>query len=522
MGQGQLGVLHTDSSFVGSAPSLPSIPGEDVRLHQIARQIQQLRMKEDAFAQRFGFNSIESMIESIRNLLQQNPADMAVLQRFSSGNLQKYLNKFKQINNSMLMNQPIRLILKGDSKKLDALFKAHGGNSTIKWSMSSPEMLILTQWDTKLIKDYTNKLTGKSFHTVGTGSDSTDTLINFLTSEANNAIHVEIGNKRESIDQFIINNAVSPFELKPSEFLRIVQSNPTLANDLKTRIQNFIDNDLCAGATGPMKDAVKTVMQSFDTIESYAFFMGGKGWSTHALGAFGELQTSILFQYFANSAMNKTLATTLASIIGNHLNDYKQQLHTDIELFKAFGIQVKNYGGTYDYRNRQEKTVEVRLHPTEIGFLGANEGIVDYIVNSYFNTSIDEYPESDLQAFFEAHASELLNLDLNPEIPDQVCFYMIGSNFIPGSVLLDQAFLEVTLKVETYMSGKKGHPDDYYLKPKEWHNKFTKWWKSTSLPPEAGEFEPTGDNTIGYWDRYVSIRTRFTYSALFGGAYKLF
>ena len=521
MSKGQLGVLHTNSVYAASAPPLPHI-SEDVKFNRLKIQIQNLKTKENAFAQRFGYSTIEDFIRGVREILKMNPNDMRALQRFTSNNLQKYLNQFRLTNANMFINQPITLRLQGSSARIGELLNIHGGSNGVTWSISSPNIVILAEWDTKIIKDITNKLASTHFNKQ---SENIDYLINFLTSSANENIKIEVGNKKESINEFIINNSFSPFELKPSELKRMAQTDPQLVSNLKTRIDDFINNTLCAGASSEFLQAVQTVAgQKFTSLESLSFFMGGKGWSTHALGAFGELSTAIMFQYIANKTPNKIMATQISAILGDQLNSYGQQLHTDLEIFKAFGIQVKNYGSATDFKTGAEKTVNVHLHPSEIASLGASEGVVDYIVNSYFNTSISKYPEESLNTFFEAHASELLNLDFNANIPDQVSFYMIGANFIPGSVILEQAFMQLTIKVHSSISGKEGGDDESYAKGDNhnWHENFTKWWESTVYPPAEGMFRPTGNNTIAAWDRNVSITTTFTYSAIFDGAYKLF
>lgn len=520
MALGQLGVLHTNSAYMGSAPSLPQLT-EDARLNRLKIQIQNLKAKESAFAQQFGYSSIEAFIKGVREILKANPADMKALQQFSSNNLQKHLDQFRKINANMLINQPIHLVLQGDEANLAKLMNAHGGNEGITWSIEAPNEVILAEWNTKVIKDIVNKMSGTHFQRE---SSNINNLVSFLRSSASNAIKVEVGGKHESIDEFLVNHSISPFELKPNELKEIANANPQLVEELKLRINNFIYNDLCNGATSEFKNAVETVMgQKINNLSDLSFFMGGRGWSTQALGAFGELQTAIMFQYIANKTPNKIMAAKISSIIGDKLNNYSQQFHTDLEIFNAFGIQVKNYGSATDFRTGAEKTVNVHLHPSEVASLGASEGVVDYIVNSYFNTSIPHYPEASLNAFFESHASELLNLDLDVNIPDQVSFYMIGANFIPGSVILEQAFMSLTIKVNTSISGQTAGSDETFMKDRDgWHNKFAKWWQSTTNPPSTGAFEPTDNNTIGAWDKNVSITTSFTYSAIFEGAYKLF
>ena len=510
----QLGVLHTKSSYIGSAPSLPSIT-EDIKLNRIMSQINALKAKEAAFAKRFGYNSLEELIKGIRKILQGNPNDIRALKRFSSGNLQHYLEQFKQINSNMLINQKITLKLEGDQQKISNLFNIHGSNGDIIWDSEATNTVVLTKWDTKIIKDIVNKMYGTHFNKK---SANIDNMLSFLQNDASNAVKVLIGNNEKTIDQFKIDNVVSPFGLKPTDLKAMVKTNPELVQELRSRITNFISDTLCAGASKEFINAAQQVAGAkFNSLESLAFFMGGKGWSTHALGAFGELQTAILFQYFANKTPNRTVAAVIANIIGDETNSYGQQYHTDIKILDAFGIQVKNYEGTYNFRTKEEKTVKVHLHPSEVASFGASEGVVDYIVNSYFNTSIEPYPENSLKDFFKAHASELLNLDFNPDIPDQVSFYMIGSNFIPGSAILQQAFQEVTLKVgETTMSGAKGKSDEEYLSGK--HPSFLKWWHGN----KSIGWVPTDNNSISAWDGKISITTSFTYSAVFDGAYKLF
>ena len=131
MAKNQLGVLHTNSAYAPAMPNLPQIT-EDVRLNRLKIQIQNLKTKEDAFAQRFGYATIEDFIKGIRQILQMNPNDMQALSRFLSNNLQRYLEQFRQANSNMFINQPITLRLEGDSARLTELINAHGGNDSIE------------------------------------------------------------------------------------------------------------------------------------------------------------------------------------------------------------------------------------------------------------------------------------------------------------------------------------------------------------------------------------------------------
>ena len=461
------------------------------------------------------------MIKGIREILQGAPNDMRALQQFSSINLKKHLEQFKNKYGKALEGQKVRLTFTTDKTKdeVNKILNASGGNGSITWTTSSNVQFDI-EWNTGAVKSIVNKMRGTHFQT---NKDSLSSLRSYILSRADSLIEVVEGQSSKKMETYLIENTASPFGLKKDDIKNLEKNNRPALVQLEQNIKNFIYNELCAGASGAFKKAVQTVMaQKISQLSDITFFMGGGGWITHAVGAFGELQTAIMFQYIANKVPNKTLATKITQIIGDTVNGYGQQKHTDIEIFKAFGIQVKNYSGTYNSRLKQERTVDVHLHPSEVASFGGN-GIADYIVNSYFNTSITPYPESDLNTFFESHASELLNLNLNPEIPDQVNFYMIGSNFIPGSALLEEAFLKVTIKTDTKISGATCSNDVGFNEPKDsWNLPFHKWWRSTSLPPSKENFEPTGANSISAWDGKVSIATKFTYSAIFDGAYKLF
>ena len=523
MSQGQLGVLHTDSSYVGPPPSLPS-QTEDMKMLRLKLQIAALKGKEEDFARRFGYSSIKDLIAGIRNLLVPN--DMEVLRQFSSANLRKHLQQFQSKNGNLLTGQKIHLIFKVDNKNLSQLNKilnSSGGNGTVTYTMSG-DVQFEIEWNTAAIKHIVNKMNGVHFQT---NKDNIDYLKDYINNSPTTFIQIIEGRSgtTKTIDEYITENTLNPFNLTKSQIKELEKTNRPQLVEFEQKIKNFLYNELCAGASAELKRAVQIVMsQKISQLSDISFFTSGNNISG-TVGAFGELQTAIMFQYLANKTPNKTAATRVSKLIGDMVNGYNQQLHTDLEILEAFGVQVKNYNSDYNNRLKQERTVNVHLHPSEIAALGASEGVVDYIVNSYFNTSIQPYSTTDLDQFFKSHASELLNLDLNPTINDQVVFYMIGTNFIPGSVILEQAFIDLTLKVNTTISGQMGKSDYEYNAPQkkpDWERPFHEWWKSDDYSNiSIGNFSPTGKNMIRTWDSKVSITTSFTYSALWGGDYDI-
>ena len=524
MSQDGLGVLHTKSSYAPAMPSLPLGAAEDVKQKQLMSKIDILKSKEDAFAQKFGFSNLNSFIKGAKAILNQNPKDLHALQQFSSANLRKHLMQFRKKTGELLKGQKIQLIFKTDksNKQIENILNSSGNTGDIKWTMISENTHMFDlNWDTSTIKNLINKLFSKQFKTQ---SENIDRLVQFITSDVANLINIGVGEQGQSIQDFLIDNNPSPFAQKKEDIANLKENNPELLQKLKNKIEVFLYTELCAGASADFISAVRTIMgQKINSLIDWSFFMGGDGWVTQAVGAFGELQTAIFLQYIGYKTHNYELGAKLVDIIGDKTNFYGQQFHTDIELFNKFGIQVKNYSGDINQITGATREIAVNLHPTEIATLQNGEGLVDYIVNMEFNTDIPSIPDSTLNDFFKAHASELLNFDFNSGISDQVVLYMVGGHLMPGSEILYNAFQTQTIQVRTELRGKNAGNDEYFNEPKTgWHLKFIEWWRSNSLPPTAGDFSPTEKNNIGAWDRYVSISTKFTYSALFGEAYRIF
>lgn len=519
MSQGQSGVLHTKSSYAPTIPSLPKGSVEDVKVKQLENRINILKNKENAFANKFGCENLEEFIREIRKVLNGNPNDLNALRQFSSINLRKHLSQFKQKYGKALEGQNIILRFSTDKSlsQIRKIFEASGGNGSISWTMSG-DVEFNISWNVSAVKSIINKMKGKQFKTA---SSNIEALISYVESQADTLIDINTNQGRQDIQDFLVENISSPFALRKTDINNLSQNNPQLLKDFQSKIEDFIIKELCIGGSNDFISAVNTVLkQKNQNLTDLSFFMGGNAWVTQAVGSLGELQTAIFFQYISNKTSNKILSAQLSNIIGDNLSKYNQYYHTDIEILKEFGIQVKNYSGAKN-REGELRTITVNLHPGEIASLKGGEGIVDYMVNSYFNTDIKKFNENDLSDFFKSHADELLNLDFSPEIPDQVSFYMIGLNLIPGSAILEGAFQKKTIEVSTSIHGEEKGSDNTF-NTEAWHAPFHEWWKSTIYPPKKGQFEPTEKNNILAWEGKVSISTRFTYSALFDGTYRLF
>ena len=532
MSNRQLGVLHTDSRYMFPRPALPTLKGSNINFNdKVMKMIRDLQTKEDAFAARFGYSDCEEMIADIRKILHDNPEDLKALQQFSSTNLRAHLRAFKSRNVDLFKGRRINLRFKTTKSKNDIdkiLRQIKGefgvGSFSVKYYTDSSVSIGLV-WDTGAIKSLVNKMDSHQLKTHNlTG---TERLMEILYNQSDNLIDVTIGSKQQqSLQTFILNNFDNPFALKKEEL-----DSATIAQirKIKTAIKNFIINTLCAGASREFKNVVDSVLQMrlTNNVDDLLFFQGGDNWINNIVGAAGELQTAILFQYISRKCKSPQLSSKFVEILGDKKNIYSQSLHTDLELFNSFGIQVKNYSGDINKRTGKTRTVQVNLHPSEIPAL-AGTPVVDYLANIYFNANNgDNYSEGEWNSFFLDYGPELLNLNVDTTIPDKVVFYMIGGNFIPGSVLLGHAYIAKTIDVESHINIPQNRKDDAYYNESggsksSWHQPFHEWWEEWINPPVTGLFSPTDKNEIGIWDRNVSIRTRFTYTALFDGAYKIF
>lgn len=516
------GYLHTNSAYMSYAPNLLARDKDitDTFTARVNAQIKQLKDQEQQLYTKFGCNDIKSFIALIKGLFEGSfQTDLQVLKNYSSDRLKKSLQQFKK-NTVMLDGKTVRLTLATNksTQQIDNILKGiSGSNGDFSWTIDGQVVFDIT-WNIPEIKKVINQLQGTHFvHSSNTGRDSAATTVIQYIKNNSNLINVQtgIGNNQLQTYEF----RTGPFQYTMDELRAMdLKRDSKALSDISLTIKNFIFNDLSVGASPLMKQAIEEVwnQKMGSNLLNISFFTGGEGWTNHVIGALGEFQTAIFFQYIAHRLPHLNLGNQITKIIADEKNYYGQQLHTDIQFMQSLGIQVKNYNSAFS-RINEERTVTVSLHPTEVGAIANDEEVVDYIINSFFNTDIDPIPENIYTQFFRNHAYEMLNLNMNPQIPDQVTFYMIGGNFIPGSEILKAAFIDLSIVVsDTSISGQKGNSTQGYHKGE--NPEFLDWWHGTQY---TGWF-PMPQNSIYSWDGKVSIRTKFTYSALFDGDYKLF
>lgn len=531
---GSIYALHTSAYGGGAAkngymfdkPSLPS-GYQDIKLNNLQGQINQLKAKEEAFCAKFGYEDLTSFINDIREIFREFGENAIALQRFSTQNLRKYLKKFQKTNSILLNGERIKISFRTDGKKIDfgEEFKNGLTNSIssgdITWytSIDSEVQTIELTWDTWQVKNIINKIEGRHFVRE---KRNINNLIEFINNDAKNLIRIDVVGHGQTVQEYLLKNRTSIFQYSKQEIRDLQKTDPAFLQKINTAIKNFVRNELCAGATADFIQAAEIVWnQKIGNNVGIEFLVGGAdSWITNTVGSLGELQTAIFFQYISKKVKSPILSNKISEIIGNKTNFYGQQLHSDIEILKEFGIQVKNYGSDVT-REGEKRKITVNLHPSELGSIGASD-VASYIANSYFNKSVTPYSEGELEAFFKSHASEMLNLDLDTGVADTVSFYFIGGHLIPGSALITEAYKKETLDVHTNIVSSL-HPeyDDAGFNTVEWGAPFHEYWHATTNPPVQGKFISTEKNDVGSYDSKITFKTTFTYSALFDGKYRV-
>ena len=512
-------VLHTNSAYVvgengfgkESFDKLANSP-ETLLLSTIRNTYNQLLDKELAFYNRFGYNSADAFYKDIKRIMLESAKDFQILNNFDSNHISAALQKFKNYNNNHFINHMATISFECKDKPseliMNQLSKLGGKNITFVGG----KLTLGFEWNNNRLKHIVNVAKDKHFK----DKSKMDGIFNYIKSNPD-IVQLTVHNNQTSSSQniSILDN---PFSYTSNE---LGVADKQILTDLKNQIINFIYQDLGinSGST-ELKIASKNVIDATiaNKITDISFFEGGHGgWISHLIGAFGEFRAAVFFDYLAMKCPNKEIANHVSQIIGNQSGSNGQQYHSDLQILESFGIQVKNYNSDiYNWGSRagQEKQVTVALHPLEIAPLMEDEEAVSYLINSYFNTSLGPVSTSDLENFFRANALELLNLELptTMDIPAKVSFYLVGNSLIPGSEIIKRGFLnqEKTITVtRATIQGRKGKDDAYYNDKKADPFRGLHWWHGQP----NGDWQPTDENNLAAWDRYISIRSLFTYKA---------
>ena len=558
--------LHTKSDYiVETIGVLKPIKkqSDEIIEKRVISQISQLEQKEKNLYRKFNCETEEDFYNFIHNFFDLHKQDFDVISRFTATNLDGIINQLKSEvpQNALAKDTLATIVIEIDDKHNNIdLAKEFEAMGLIPIS-SGNKIKIVTSLNTPKLKQIVNKARGTHFQAEGKDkrrNEATTLLYSYLEQNVVNGIDIYLGDSTKEVDRvtfktsFLQYNSAEITSMLETDVVKrysSVREGEYLLEVLYNKIKNLVIEQMCAGGSALLKNSALQVWNQRIGEKGYDgmidFFTGGRNWEKVLKGAFGEFQVALFFQYLSNSYPQFNLGERITKLIGSEVNAYKQYLHSDVKFLEMLGIQVKNFssskgrdfiGGT---NNIVDRTISVALHPSEIARISTDEEVVGYITNSFFNRTfgIDmggiEHSKEYIISFFENYASELLNLDMNIQnisIPDQVSFYMIGGRFVPGSAILKAAFITKDNKkrIEVYepsISGTKGYTDeDFNLSDKGKHAppaRLVKWWHGT--PFDIDSWTKTQVNNLNEWDKNISIKTRFTYTAFWENSmYTLF
>ena len=186
-------------------------------------------------------------------------------------------------------------------------------------------------------------------------------------------------------------------------------------------------------------------------ISSRKLGIAGYTWNgaiANIVGAFGEFQTYVLFQYISHLFGKKAQGQIADAFAGG------EQLKADAQFFKGFGIQVKNYSGY----GSELKELKFNIHPNKlIQYPQINEWIgssfSEYIANYYFNKDINRAPFGEIIEGLKRAFAEIASMGTADNVPDTVCLYNLGGGYlIPASDLLEQVYMQSYTLDDTQVS----------------------------------------------------------------------
>ena len=262
-------------------------------------------------------------------------------------------------------------------------------------------------------------------------------------------------------------------------------------------------------------------------VSSRKLGIAGYTWNgaiANIVGAFGEFQTYVLFQYISHLFGKKAQGQIADAFAGG------EQLKADVQFFKGFGIQVKNYSGY----GSELKELKFNIHPNKlIQYPQINEWIgssfSEYIANYYFNKDINRAPFIGIVEGLKRAFAEIASMGTTDEVPDTVCLYNLGGGYlIPASDLLEQVYAQ-SYKLDdaqiSITSAFEGSTDDAFHEKKKGEDgkrkspTFTKYWKKN-----GDSWVPRPANEALYsqmLNSKISIRAVVPYAQFLREGYKL-
>lgn len=466
------GILHTNTEKYYNT-GLSSFGRKSSTMQQA--EINALLAKEQSFYNSIfpGVNDITTFISELRKLFNDIEADKQVLKKFQRDNLIKYLKSFTKSNYfKNVAEEDLYLTFRVESTSaqidLSTIFSSFDGNvsfnqgefklalgtdqNTIKKTMMSflgDNAKTQTQLQ-KLFKAKKRRVKKNDQTRYYNAWPELTSLFaeklavqpSLIQVAPSLAVRSYYENSRHIKNTLYAGTAADIYFAEDNPDSSIAQELEEIRKKLKIQIRDYIGLD--SSLVSPeMRTAFENVWNRTmeGSLNSAAFFEKG-GTFTYLTGAFGEFQTSLMYEYINLRLGKGKMPSGFSSLISNTLKASQDKVDVTFKTaLESFGVQVKNYGANSSHSSFDIKTTPIRLTEyssfSELG--GDTTDFLTFVANYYFN---DDYKGSHADGYNEIIAilpelfAEIANLGTE-NLSDRVAFYQIGGNFfVPASAIL--------------------------------------------------------------------------------------
>lgn len=495
---------YIDESFIGR-----------LRADLNASSIGKLKAKEEQLYAKYGASNFEEFKAKLKSVFNLN--DQAVIGRFRPDYLQKRLSGLTQ--QADLYEEKVEFVF--DFSKVKSLgFTLYDGQK---------EQRIPITYNYSEVKKMLNSIFKKHhFKTTSESMERADALIHQLLTSG--ALKIYLGNEGsdQSIqEEYLVHTIPNfPWGVTKELYDDAVKINNTAILDEIDRaaqqVRHFVFEELGQGASPDMRRAIENIWaRTFGSgVNPAHFFSGGKTKSfiSGVQGAMGEFQTALLFEYLSI----KLGTAALPEIKGNVRLEQsltKEKSRTDVEIFQAFGLQVKNFAiieekaesGTYKHFMHKAGT---RIHPDKVGQYFGNEeaDFLGFISNYFFNSTYAVQHRDDMVRLREILGhwlGEIMNMAVEDSVEDTVTFYMIAGRYlVPCSVILEAAD-KVGLRQSVQITGPASRSDSDFNKSTD-PRPYEEYW----IYLGDGDWKVTDKNKTEFnklISHSISIKTSFDF-----------
>lgn len=495
---------YIDESFIGR-----------LRADLNASSIGKLKAKEEQLYAKYGANNFEEFKAKLKSVFNLN--DQAVIGRFRPDYLQKRLSGLTQ--QADLYEEKVEFVF--DFSKVKSLgFTLYDGQK---------EQRIPITYNYSEVKKVLNSIFKKHhFKATSESMERADALIHQLLTSG--ALKIYLGNEGsdQSIqEEYLVHTIPNfPWGVTKELYDDAVKINNTAILDEIDRaaqqVRHFVFEELGQGASPDMRRAIENIWaRTFGSgVNPAHFFSGGKTKSfiSGVQGAMGEFQTALLFEYLSI----KLGTAALPEIKGNIRLEQsltKEKSRTDVEIFQAFGLQVKNFAiieekaesGTYKHFMHKAGT---RIHPDKVGQYFGNEeaDFLGFISNYFFNSTYATQHRDDMARLRETLGhwlGEIMNMAVEDSVEDTVTFYMIAGRYlVPCSVILEAAD-KVGLRQSVQITGPASRSDSDFNKSTD-PRPYEEYW----IYLGDGDWKVTDKNKTEFSkliSHSISIKTSFDF-----------